>query len=328
MPKTPEFSLAAMVAAVAADTWHSKNSLEREVVRDLERRYGPRESGNLLPADSLRDLNVASAPNLTSTANVGYIEALQPASRVVQLGATPAKMGPGSTVYPRGVTAVSTSWLSTESTQTTEANPTFEQIAFTRHELSAYVEVSRTMLLQVDAENVLRREIRNALGAAADAAWIGGTGLSGQPTGIASQAGLSITGTTLSYSALMDGAQSVADANAVIDVNSLGYLTTPAVARLLKGRFVNTNYAPIWQGQLAAGSIEDAPAFASKNVPTATLLYGDWSQVLIAEWADGLTMAVDPFTKFNTGLVGIRAIMSTDVALAHTDALAAATGVT
>ena len=332
MGKKTEFSLAAMVAAVCAETWGSRASFERDVVTDLHRSYGAPAAGYLLPADAFRDLTAASASGggyLTETYRGSYIATLQPASRVLQLGATPVRMGAGSTVLPRGVAGVSVTWSTTEASTTTESQPTFGSISFTRHEVSAFVEISRQLLLQSDAEQVIRTELRNALAAECDKQWIAGDNTSGKPLGIINVPGIgAITGTSLSYGALMDGEQAVSDANGVNNADALGFLTTPAVARLLKGRYINTNQTPVWSGPIAKGSIDGATAYSSKNVPAATLLFADWSQVLVAEWADGLSITIDPYTKMQQGIVGVRAIMSTDIALSNAGVAALATSIT
>ena len=55
---------------------------------------------------------------------------------------------------------------------------------------------------------------------------------------------------------------------------------------------------------------------SSRQMPTATMLFGDWSTVSAVEWGV-LAIEVNPFTDFKAGIIGIRAIWSMDVIVVH-----------
>jgi hypothetical protein len=58
---------------------------------------------------------------------------------------------------------------------------------------------------------------------------------------------------------------------------------------------------------MTANSLADYPAQTTKSIPDATLLFGDWSQVILLKWGQ-LEIGVDP----ESGRVGIRSLWTTD----------------
>ena len=105
-------------------------------------------------------------------------------------------------------------------------------------------------------------------------------------------------------------------------------MTTAAVAKLLatRSRFSNSD-TPIWEGNLAQGEVAGFPAYSTQQMPTATMLFGDWSEVVIGEWGI-LEIGTDPFTNFKTGKIGIRGLYTIDIALRHAASFSAATSIT
>lgn len=74
-----------------------------------------------------------------------------------------------------------------------------------------------------------------------------------------------MTGTSLAYAGLVEFFQTdVAGSNALTDGAS--YLTTPAVAGLLRQRFTSTD-SPLWAGNLVKGSVLGFDAHCSNGVP-------------------------------------------------------------
>jgi len=164
---------------------------------------------------------------------------------------------------------------------------------------------------------------------ALDAAVINGSGAAGQPIGILNTPGIgAFTGTTLGLTALSDAQLDILTANALLNPTALGFAATPAVANLLKNRprFTSTD-TPLWQGALHDGQIEGVRSIASQQMPAATMLYGDWSQILIPEWGV-LAIELDPFTKFQSAIVGMRVLSSVDVIVRQPSSFTVATSIT
>jgi hypothetical protein len=92
--------------------------------------------------------------------------------------------------------------------------------------------------------------------------------------------------------------QRVADAKALLNPASTGYVTSPAsaVKAMSTAKFANTSF-PIWDEQNRVGTFKAA---WSNNIATSgagtlnQVIFGDWSQVLYLEWA-GRDVVVDPY---------------------------------
>jgi len=314
--------------------------LEGECHRALEKKLGPLSHGGQFytPADyiyrAVRDLNVAQAAGggfLVGTKNVSFIDSLRNASKVYQLGATRLPGQRENVTLPKQVGNSTVVWLSTETSTATESNSTFSQVSGTPKTASAYMEISDKLLRQSNpsAEGIAVGGLGADVGVGVDAAALNGSGVSGQPLGILGTAGIgAASGTTLGYTALVEVQTDLADNNTVLDQNSLGYLTTPSVASLLKSRqrFTSTD-SPVWQGAVHAGMIEGVQALSSKNVPTATLVYGCWSSLVIAEWGT-LIVELNPFANFQAGIVGVRCLWSVDVLVRQPLAFSAINSIT
>jgi HK97 family phage major capsid protein len=156
---------------------------------------------------------------------------------------------------------------------------------------------------------------------------LNGSGSTGQPTGIINTAGVgSVTGTSLAFDDILEFQTDVAGANVMPMAG--GYATTPAVASLCIQRVKYTSTAsPLWEGSVWDGTMQGFPAMSSLQVPTATMLFGDWSQVVVGEWGT-LQIDVNPFANFQAAIIGIRAIVTMDVALRYAGAFSIASSIT
>ena len=59
-------------------------------------------------------------------------------------------------------------------------------------------------------------------------------------------------------------------------------------------------------------------------MPTANMLFGDWSQVVVGEWGV-LELALNPYQNFNAALFALRAIYSVDILVRYPQAFALST---
>jgi HK97 family phage major capsid protein len=232
----------------------------------------------------------------------------------------------GNIALPKQTGAGTTAWLSTETAQVSESNATFSQVAGTGKTVAITMDMSRQLLKQIspDTEAAVKRSLAANIALAGDNAGINGTGASGQPTGILNTAGIgTASGTTLGHAALVEVQVDVADSNAILNPNTLGYVTTPSVAQTLTSRqqFASTD-SPVWQGAIHQGMVEGLLAISSKQMPASTLLYGDWSSVLVPEWGS-LIVEVDPFSNFKTGIVSLRCLWTIDILVTQPAAFSA-----
>jgi HK97 family phage major capsid protein len=330
-----DFSIHRALRAAYSGDW-SKAGFERSVTLAL---IGdePHESNRLIipPQVLARDLVAGSGPAggfLVETSARGVLDSLRPILATARLGASIITGLQSNVTYARNAGGLTITWQATESTQAVETdNFATGQIALTPKTATAFVEASRLFqLMTADAgEAMILRELRLGLATAVDAAAFTGTGASGQPTGILNIPGIgTFTGASINYAALLESQTDILSNNALSEGGRVAFVCRPAVASLLANRQgFNANSGPCWQGPLAEGTVIGCPAMSTMQLPAATLLAGDFSQMLLAEWGSGVDIRVDPYSGFLAGRVGMAASISVDVSCGWPQAFSVATSV-
>jgi len=331
------FSIFKAIRALTDKSWKGAE-FELECHNAILKRTGLPEavhSGFYLPMDiQKRDLTVASPTgggNLVATdlQASSFIDLLRAQSRVAQLGATMLPGLVGNVSIPKLTGAATAYWLTNEATGITESQQTFGQLAMAPKSLGAYTELSRLLMLQSTpaAEGLVMNDLARVLALAIDLAAFEGPGTGGAPTGISATAGIgSVIGTTIGLAAITEFQTDVASANAL--TTGSAYITTPAVAGLLKQRqaFASTN-TPLWEGSVLEGMVGGFNATTSTQLTAASMIFGDFSQVVIGEWGM-LEIALNPYANFTAAITGIRAIQSVDVGIRQAAAFSRATSIT
>jgi HK97 family phage major capsid protein len=271
-----------------------------------------------------RDLTVGTA------AAGGYlVEMLRNRAVAFRLGATPLPGMRDNVTIPRQTASGSATWLANEASTISEITQTFGQLSLTPKTVGAYTEVSRLLMLQSNPaiEGIVTSDLSTVTALAVDTAVLTGSGASGQPTGITNTAGIgSVTGTSLAFDDILEFQTDVAGANVMPQRG--GYATTHAVASLCIQRVKYTSTAsPLWEGNVWDGSMQGFPAMASNQMASATMLFGDWSQVLVPEWGV-LEVDVNPYAGFTAAIIGIRAIYTMDCGLRYAGAFSLASSIT
>jgi HK97 family phage major capsid protein/HK97 family phage prohead protease len=329
------YSLFRAMSAALNKNW-SKAGLEYEAHKAVAARTGMVSNENtfFVPLEvQKRDLTVgtsAAGGYLVETQNQGFIELLRNRSVVMGAGARRLTGLQGNVAVPKQSASGTAYWLTDEAgTGLSESNQTFGQMILTPKTVASYTEISRQLLLQSspDAEGLVMADLAAITALAVDKAALEGTGGSGQPTGLASTAGLgSVTGTSLGIAGIVEFQTDVAGANAL--GGAFAYVTTPAVAGLLmqRQRFTSTD-TPLWQGGLLDGMVMGFKGMASNQLAAATMIAGDWSQLIVAEWGV-LQVEVNPYANFQAGIVGVRAMYSVDIGVRYPGAFSRAVSIT
>lgn len=332
------FSVLRLMRALAEPTDKAAQAaaaFELECHRAVADRIGESKRGGVyLPFEvQQRDLSTAAGGgnNLVGTINAAgsFIDLLRARSRVVALGARLLSGLQGNVTIPKQTAAATAYWLANETTAITESAQTIGQLALSPKNVGAYTEVSRQLMIQSapDAEQLVMNDLAAVIALAIDAAALNGSGLSGQPTGIINTSGIgSVTGTSLGYAGIVEFQSDIAANNALTE--NCAYLTTPAVAALLaqRQRFASTD-TPLWVGNILDGNVAGYRATSSTQVPAANVLFGDFSQVIIADWGV-IELAANPYANFAAGITGIRAWATVDVGVRQAGAFSLATSVT
>jgi HK97 family phage major capsid protein/HK97 family phage prohead protease len=323
------YSIFNAIRAVADKNWNNA-TFELEASRAIAQKLGrsPDPHKFYVPFEvqqrqlpQRRDLTVASGSGggyLVATENMSFIELLRNRSVAFRMGARRLSGLTGSVTVPKQTAGATAVWLSSESATATESAQTFGQMALSPKTVGAYTEISRQLLLQSspDAESIVTMDLATVCGLAVDVGVLRGSGSSGEPTGIITTSGVgTVSGTSFDYADILEFQSDVAAAN-VIPVAG-GYVTTPAVAALAmaRQRFSSTD-TPLWEGNLWNGQMAGFPAMSSNQMASGTMLFGDWSQVVVGEWGV-LEVEVNPYANFQAGIIGIRALVSMDVGLRY-----------
>lgn len=339
--ETQNYSVFKAVRAILNKDWKHAG-LELEAHKTIQQRLGGNplnEQTFFVPVEvqsvrrhQQRDLTVAGQSGsqfLVGTENMSFIDLLRNRSVAMRMGATRMTGLVGNVTIPRETAQTSTFWLTNEATQITESQPTIGQLAMSPKHVGAYTEISRLLALQAspDAETLVMNDLAIAIGLAADLAIVHGSGGSGQPQGIVGTSGVgSVTGTSIAYAGVLEFQTDIG--NALREGASCGYVTTPSVAALLMQRVKFTNTAsPLWDGSVLNGNVCGFPGMSSAQISSGHLVFGDWSQVIMAEWGS-LAIEVNPYANFQAGIVGIRGLYAMDVGVRIPSAFSVSTAVT
>jgi HK97 family phage major capsid protein len=330
------YSLFRALNAARENDW-SEAGLEMEAHRELSKRFATQRGKRsfFVPLDiQKRDLSAVTASaggRLVATENMSFIEILRARSVAMRMGATNLTGLVGNVTVPTQTGAATAAWLANETTAASESDQTFGQMALSPKNVAAYTEVSRQLMLQSSpsAEQIVMNDLAAVVALAVDNASINGSGASGQPLGIVGTAGIgSVAGATLGYAGVLEFQTDVLVANALVNPASAGYVAAPAVAGLLAGRsrFTNTD-TPLWEGGLMDGRVAGFPAMSSTQIAAGRMLFGDFSQLVIAEWG-ALEIDVNPYANFPAGITGVRAFYSVDIGVRYAAAFSYSTAIT
>lgn len=330
------YSLFRALNAARENDW-SEAGLELEAHKELSKRFLTKQGKRsfFVPMDiQKRDLSAVTASaggRLVATESMSFIDILRARSVAMRMGATNLTNLVGNVTVPTQTGAATAAWLANETTAASETDQTFGQMALSPKNVAAYTEISRQLMMQSSpsAEIIVMNDLASVVALAVDNASINGTGASGQPLGIVGTAGIgAVTGTTLAYSGVVEFQTDVLAANALVNPASTGYVATPAVAALLSGRsrFTNTD-TPLWEGSLMDGAVAGFRAMSSTQIAAGRMLFGDFSQLVIAEWG-ALEIEVNPYANFAAGITGVRAFYTVDVGVRYAGSFSYSTAIT
>jgi HK97 family phage major capsid protein len=327
VPEGPRVDLAKLVLDLSASSVYGEN---REALQESARRAGVTFDPHrpVIPFAALRDLNasVAGAGGyLVAVETREPVDILRPWSITARAGVMVETGLVGDQAVPKVTAKASPNWLASETSQATPSQPTLSQIAMRPKQVTALVNFSRQLSRQANADSFVRRELSRTVGTAVDQAVLNGSGASGQPLGLYNTGGVqSQSGTTLNGGTLTMKRKS-AEAN--VEDSRIAFISTPAVRETLEGRERATGGGRfVWDGDRVA----DRPAFVSTDVPTATMVCGDWSNIYFGIWGEAFQLEINPFdpSGFKGGTIQGRIILSCDVAVLHAPGFVVATSIT
>jgi HK97 family phage major capsid protein len=320
----PRLDLPTMLVDLANGVVHGES---REALQENARRAG-QHFDSQRPIIEFRDLQkaVSSAGGfLVGTELQEPVDILRQWSITNQAGLQIDTGLVGDQAVPK-VTAKSTpNWLNTEAATLTPSTPSIVQIALAPKMVGGTINFSRQFSKQTNANRFVGNELLRTIGTAIDQAVVNGSGASAQPLGILNTTGVQTQSGTNLNAGCATMKRKAAEAN--VSDDGISFLSTPAVRELLEGREKATGGGNfVWQKDLVA----DRPARVTTDMPTATMLCGDFSLVYLGIWGQGFTLEINPYdpTGFKQGIIQARILVACDLAVRHPSAFIAATSIT
>lgn len=325
-----EFSITRAALASLKNDWRGAG-FELECSRALAEKLGKQPRGFFVPAEVQRQMGVAS---LQRTAQqVGdptyggfivaqnyrgdmFVEALRAQSIAMQAGVRTLPGLVGNVTIPVQTGSATFSWIG-EAGSATDSNITFGQITLSPRTIAGAVPMTRLLLAQSTpaVETLVRSDLVTGAALALDLAIFEGGGHSGVPLGITNHA--SINTTSISTDGSPTWAELVSYESEIAADNALGgrlaYVTTPAVVGHLKttskdtgsGRFI-----------MEGGTANGYPVYTSTQLTANSMIFGDWSQILVGMWGV-LDIQADQATLAASGGLVLRAFHDVDVGIRH-----------
>jgi HK97 family phage major capsid protein len=317
-----------------------------------------RALGTQTIASGSGQLGLTSEAALTQiTTRPEVIEMLRHRPRCVQLGARTLGGLQGIIRLPRQDTAGNWQWVG-EGGAVTPSDLTTDFISVQPHRGSSQASWTIEELASTapDVEALARADMEKNRNLALDYTAMYGTGASNQPLGLLNTTGLPTVnpsgvaftdlGLPLTYADIAQFEELIAAADA--DFGTMAWMVTPGVRKALKTTpmFASGLADPIWPRQPLrdALGIEDGPLGYRAAVtnqlsstgakigsfPNAsytanalhTAVFGDWSQLLFADWG-AVEFVIDPYTQAASGAIVVTQRSLHDIAVRHIAAFAA-----
>jgi HK97 family phage major capsid protein len=250
---------------------------------------------------------------------------------VLRLGSQVISGLRGNFILPRQ-TSPSTPQSLGEIQPVASSQPTFDQITLAPKRISARVTFSRQLVLQssVGVESFLRKELFDQISVYLDSMLLNGQGAGSQILGIMQTPGISATtfGGTASWQSVLEFEQALASQNADIPGAKMAFVSTPATRirwkAVAKVGVNTTSVVPIFLldpynwGDDSGDMLCDGYRFAStNNMPNNQVLFGNFDDLVVAFWGNGLDLISDPFTSAASDEINLTAILYADVAARH-----------
>jgi len=299
----------------------SKRGFEWEVSQDLERQQ-PKSNPNAVIIDMKRTMTSGTAGANTIETNVSSsIQDFMQQKAVLQnVGASNFAGNVGNLDISVGSSDSGVTALATDgTTQAGEETPTLTKLSLVAKRFGTVIPLSYGFLQQStpDVEGYVRRLIAETFAKNMDDQIIGGSGSSGNVTGLLNTTGINVVSNSGSEVTFANFMQAISELGTdAVDVSKLKMIVNPAnldnlVTSVKYGSGASASASPILDmkadsnGQV--GTFMGYPVYATSKISADTYLMGDFSHLAIASWG-GLELAKDDFydtRRFNCAITGI-----------------------
>lgn len=334
------YNLGRAIMSIADGSWNRAGSLEKEVSDAVAQRSGKPSRGLYVPMSLQSRASVTG--QIVGTSSLGgaavqttllsLIEILR--NRLVsrQAGARFLTGLTDTVSFPRQITSNTFNWTGENpSSANTLGNLTLNNLTMSPKTGMVSTAFSRQVLIQSspDMQSLVLDDIASVIAIGIDSAAINGTGSSSQPTGVRSTSGignrtLGSNGAALAWADLVGLETDVGSANA--DNGALAYVTNAANRGKLKTVLKSTTAGSSYLFE--NGAVNGYPCYVSNQVPSnltqgtstticSSIIFGNWSELLIGEWGGAVDLIVDPYTLAGQNMIAVTGITMVDVGVRH-----------
>ena len=173
---------------------------------------------------------------------------------------------------------------------------TFTEVKLEPHRLTAYIDLSKQFLIQdsVSAEEMLKRDIVNAIANKLEATILGSETIVNAPEGMLN--GVVADSAAVTYEDIVAMETELEEANVRGDIK---FIVSPSAKAALKttkldagsGKFV-----------MEGNEVNGYPVISTSAVAGKGVIYGNFSDLVIGQWG-GIDLTVDPYTQAANGKV-------------------------
>lgn len=321
--ETQQFSIVRAAKAFLSRDWKGAG-FELECSRAVAERLGRSPKGFFVPLEVQRTMtvgNAATGGTLVGTDHRAdmFIEALRATAVAFMAGVRSMTGLVGNVSIPKQTGLATFGWI-TEGADASLTDLATGAVTLTPRTIAGGVAMTRALLQQSspDIEMIVRQDLIRGSALAIDLAVFQGSGAAGQPLGIANHGDINTqavnTDGAPTWAELVGFESAVAADNAL--GGALAYVTTSAVRGNLKTTSKDTGSG---QFLMAGNEANGYPVQVSTQLSANTLLFGDWSQILVGFWGV-LDIKPDEAALAASGGLILRAFQDADVAIRHAEA--------
>lgn len=258
-------------------------------------------------ANRAQNVTTATAGGFTVPTVLGsMIELLRNKTVLGQVGVTELSGLQGDMALPVQTGGATAYWVS-ENGALTDSEATFGQKTLTPHRLGGTIPFTTQFIAQssLSAEQFVRSELMTVIAIALDLAGLLGTGVAGEPLGIANTTGINATvtyGGSATWADVVEHETGIAVDNA--DIGSMAFILDAATVgkwkTILRDSVAGADY--LLDKNMTANGY---PVFRTNQISSAhQSFFGVFAQLIRATWA-GIEVIVDPYTLKKSGQVEV-----------------------
>ena len=173
---------------------------------------------------------------------------------------------------------------------------TFTEVKLEPHRLTAYIDLSKQFLIQdsVSAEEMLKRDIVNAIANKLEATILGSETIVNAPEGMLN--GVVADSKAITYEDIVAMETELEEANVRGDIK---FVVSPSAKAALKTTKIDAGSGKF---DMEGNEVNGYPVLCTSAVAGKGVIYGNFNDLVIGQWG-GIDLTVDPYTQAANGKV-------------------------